>query len=199
MDPNQLFLDPKRPFSKAKDGSLTDYGWRFLKDLQLGLTTVDLTSQVTGILPSANGGTGINNHGRTLTIAGASLTLTQTGATNVTLPTNGTIVATNSPLTAIELTVSTGVTPDSGGIKHIRTTTGSIAGGASALVTVSWATAFADANYTVVASVLDSTASASSLSIVHIETVAAGSVKIRVQNTSGGNLTGTLQVMALHD
>jgi hypothetical protein len=51
-----------------------------------------------GILVGANGGTGVANTGKTITLGGSltlsgahDLTLTQTGATNVTLPTTGTL------------------------------------------------------------------------------------------------------------
>jgi len=51
-----------------------------------------------GILIGANGGTGVANTGKTITLGGSltlsgahNLTLTQTGATNVTLPTTGTL------------------------------------------------------------------------------------------------------------
>jgi hypothetical protein len=64
---------------------------------------INLTTHVTGILPAANGGTGVNNSntitlGGDINTAGAfttagafPLTLTTTAATNVTLPTTGTL------------------------------------------------------------------------------------------------------------
>ena len=177
---SQQVLDPS--------GRMTAPWWSFFQNVSAGITSVDLATQVTGILSYLNGGTGHSN-----------LQFTTTGATNVTLPTSGTLVSTTSPVTAVELTVSTGVTADSGGIKHTRISTGSIGSGASVLVTVNWTTAFADAAYTVVASVLDSTAATASLSGVHLETQTAGGVKVRVANGSAGSLTGTLQVIALHD
>lgn len=97
------------------------------------------------------------------------------------------------------VTVNTGVVADGGGLKHARVTTGSIGAASSALVTVTWTTAFADTNYTVVASVQDSTAAILSLTVVHIETKTAAAVEVRVQNTSAGSLTGTLHVIAMHD
>ncbi len=64
-------------------------------------------SSVTGILPGSNGGTGIDNTGKTITLGGNlvtsgnnSLILTTTGATNVTIPTSGTL-ATTAQLDAI--------------------------------------------------------------------------------------------------
>lgn len=74
---------------------------------------VDLTNGVTGILPAANGGTGVLNSntitlGGNINTAGAfstsganSLTLTTTGSTNVTLPTSGTLATTTTPAATI--------------------------------------------------------------------------------------------------
>ncbi len=197
---SSLFLDPQKPFVSKDGRSLSPEAWRYLKDLQNTLTTIDLSTQVTGVLPGTNGGTGINNGTKSLTLGGAfTLTLTQTANTNVTLPNSGTLVATTSPVTAVNLNVTTGVAPDSGAIKHKRVTTGSVGAGATTLVTVTWGTAFPDANYTATASVVDATTAVLSLSIVHIESIAAGAVTVRVQNTSLGALTGTVQVIALHD
>jgi hypothetical protein len=95
--------------------------------------------------------------------------------------------------------VGSGISADGGGFKHTRVTTGSIAGGSTALVTVTWTTAFADANYTVTADVIDSTTSSLSLSVVHIESVTASAVTVRVLNNAIGALTGTLNVIACHD
>lgn len=62
---------------------------------------VDLASEVTGILPGANGGTGVANTGFTITLAGNlatsgafATTITTTAATGVTLPTSGTLYGT---------------------------------------------------------------------------------------------------------
>ena len=64
-------------------------------------------SSVSGILPAANGGTGVDNTGKTITLGGNletsganNITFTSTGATNVTLPTTG-ILATVAQLNAI--------------------------------------------------------------------------------------------------
>jgi hypothetical protein len=96
------------------------------------------------------------------------------------------------------MTVGGGVA-QGGGIKHIRQTTGSIATASSALITITWATTFADANYTVVATVLDATTASASLEVVHIETQSASAITVRVKNTAAGSLTGTLNVIAIHD
>lgn len=51
----------------------------------------------------------------------------------------------------------------------------------------------------VVAQVLDSTTTSLSLSVVHIETITASAVMVRVLNNAAGSLTGTLHVVACHD
>ena len=65
----------------------------------LSSSLVGLTSDVSGILPGANGGTGIDNTGKTITLGGNlttsgafATTLNTTGTTSVTLPTYGTLV-----------------------------------------------------------------------------------------------------------
>ncbi len=183
-----LYLDPQKLF--IANGKLTDAAWRYLLDLQTTATSVDLATQVTGVLLGSNGGTGKNNGSHTVTLSGDiatagnfttagafALILTTVAATNITLPTTGTLMAS----------------------KAMRVTTGSINAGVSALVTATWPVAFVDANYTVAASVLDATAAIASLQVVHVETVTNAAVQVRVQNTSAGALTGTLNVIALHD
>lgn len=70
-------------------------------------TGLPLTSGVTGILPGANGGTGTDNTGKTITLGGNlttsgafTTTFTVTGNTNVTLPTTGTLLANSRTITA---------------------------------------------------------------------------------------------------
>lgn len=92
-----------------------------------------------------------------------------------------------------------GMAANSSGFKHARVTTGSIDAASSALVTVTWGTTFADANYSVSASVVDSTTASLALSVVHIESISASAVTVRVENSSAGALTGTLHVIAVHD
>lgn len=97
------------------------------------------------------------------------------------------------------LLIGGGVNANGGGFKHARLTTGSINATSSAIVTNSWTTAFADANYTLTTSVQDATTALLSLRVVHIEALTATGVAVRVENSSAGALTGTLHLIAIHD
>ena len=179
MDPTELLLPINLPVL-LPNGKMDPTWWNFFFQFAQGISVIDLATQVSGVLASGHGGTGVNNGSRTLTLAGFNLTLTQTANSAVTMPTSGTLIS-----TAV--------------LKSQRVTTGSIGSGASAAITVTWPSPFSDTSYTAVASVLDSTGSSASLSVVHIETVSSSSISVRVSNTAGGSLTGTIQAIALHD
>lgn len=75
-------------------------------------TNLPLTTGVTGILGSSNGGTGVNNGSSTITLGGSlttsgayATTLTATGTTSITLPTSGTLLSNN-----VTATLSAGYT-----------------------------------------------------------------------------------------
>jgi hypothetical protein len=79
------------------------------------VTGLPLDTGVTGILPSTNGGTGVDNGTKTITLAGNlttagafATTLTTTADTNVTLPTTGTLATLNGTET---LTYKTLISP----------------------------------------------------------------------------------------
>ena len=81
-------------------------------------------SSVSGVLPGANGGTGVDNTGKTITLGGNlttsganNITFTTSGATNVTLPTTGTL-ATLSDISGGSITsgqISGIIAPANGG------------------------------------------------------------------------------------
>lgn len=80
----------------AKDGVLTAsaYSTGLAKFNASGVVSsgqADLTTNVTGVLSSANGGTGIDNTGGSLDFGNNTLALVTSGATSLTLPTSGTV------------------------------------------------------------------------------------------------------------
>lgn len=90
--------------------------------LQFGAVDLAGGGDVTGVLDPSRGGTGVNNASRTITISGNfnlvgnnNLTLTVTGATNVTLPTTGTL-ATLAGAEALTNKSVNGVTLSSSGL-----------------------------------------------------------------------------------
>jgi len=97
--------------------------------------------------------------------------------------------------------VNVGVAPDGSGFKHSRTTTGSIALSSSAAVTVTWTTAFTDANYTLCGvEVVEADTDVLTLHVDHVESISASAVVVRVENRDAGAAkTGTLHVCAVHD
>ena len=95
----------------------------------------------------------------------------------------------------------TGLYNDGGGAKHARITTGGIAHSSTVSVTLTWTTAFGDANYTPVCNVLDSSGF---LSVAQINNLQASSIAVNITNsdsTTGdaGVHTGTLLCHAFHD
>lgn len=79
----------------------------------------------------------------------------------------------------------------------IRVSTGALAAATTSDVTVTWATPFADTNYTVVATVEDSTAS---LDVRRIKSKTTTAAVVSVRNSDAINArTGTLHVVAVAD
>ena len=99
----------------------------------LNQTTTGNSANVTGIVLGANGGTGVANSSKTITLGGNlttsgefATTLTTTGTTNITLPTTGTITTlagaetlTNKTLTSPTLTSPVLGTPTSGILTNV--------------------------------------------------------------------------------
>lgn len=87
----------------------------------------------------------------------------------------------------------------SGRFRSARATTGSVAGGGTVDVTVTFATAFADTAYTVQASVEQADAG-DTLRVMKVVSRAAGSCVVRVVNTNATTaFTGTVHATAFHD
>lgn len=107
---------------------------------------IGLTTHVSGILAGSNGGTGIDNGARTITVGGNlstantfttsgnfGLTLTTTGTTNVTLPTSGTLAVVGSGLNQFASTTSAQLA----GVISDETGSGSLVFGTSPTFTTS--------------------------------------------------------------
>lgn len=100
--------------------------------------------------------------------------------------------------TSQKMKLTSGVV-DGGGMKHQRVTTGSISAGARADVTLTWTTAFADTNYTVQCTVLDTSGAGTGLRFERLRSLSATAIIAQVINDAGGSLTGTLHCTAIHD
>ena len=86
-----------------------------------------------------------------------------------------------------------------GGWKHQNVSTGSIAASGAADVTLTWTSAFADANYDPVCSIIGSQASNSDLRLHHIESLSATALVARIINDDTTTAhTGTLVCTAMH-
>lgn len=77
-----------------------------------------------------------------------------------------------------------------------RMSTGALAANAKTQITLTWANPFADTNYSVVASVVDSN---TALSIEQIVSYTTTAVTVNIYNAASVAVTGTLIVIAVHD
>lgn len=183
-----------------------------ITNLTWGNATSNPTFTLSGTGTLTTGG-GITVGASSTTISlGGSITTGLLSVNQTSVPTNGIYrpatntlgFATNSTLRGSydangKWVVNSGYLPDAGGLKHQRVTTGSVGAASTALVTCTWTTGFADTNYTAQASVEDSTTTSLSLSVVHIESKATGSMTVRVLNNAAGALTGTVDCLGIHD
>jgi hypothetical protein len=101
-------------------------------------------------------------------------------------------------VTSTQLQAQTSVL-QGGGWKHQNVSTGSIASGGAADVTLTWAQAFADASYDPMCTVIGSQASNGDLRLHHVESVSSTAVVARIVNDDGSNShSGTLVCTAMH-
>lgn len=84
------------------------------------------------------------------------------------------------------------------GIQAARASVGPITAGNNAQLTITWPTAFADANYSVSFSYEENTNLSKSVT-VNVKSKAAGSVSINVANDTAASRTGTINAIAVHD
>jgi hypothetical protein len=97
------------------------------------------------------------------------------------------------------MTVGRGISSDGSGLKHQSVSTRAIGPGSSAVVTLTWATAFADTNYDPQCSVMNSTASTATVRIHHIQSFTANSVMVRIVNDDRIFAhDGTLYCLGIH-
>jgi hypothetical protein len=95
--------------------------------------------------------------------------------------------------------INRGVSQGSG-LKHQRVSTGTCAA-SGCEVTLTWKSAFADANYTVTCTVEDSTTQSEStgLRLAKIKNHTASTVLIDLDNLSGAGTTATVHCIGMHD
>jgi hypothetical protein len=84
------------------------------------------------------------------------------------------------------------------GIQAVRQATGSLTTGATTDVTVTWGTAFADANYSVTANFEQNLAFAGAVTCM-VKTRSAASCVISVRNQHGSSVNGSIDAIAVHD
>jgi hypothetical protein len=106
--------------------------------------------------------------------------------------------ATPAEVAATQLQANTSVL-QGGGWKHQNAGTGSIAASSGADVTLTWTTAFADASYDPLCTVIGSQASNNDLRLHHIESLNSTTLVARIVNDdSAAAHTGTLVCTAMH-
>ena len=97
------------------------------------------------------------------------------------------------------ITVGRGISRDGSGLKHQSVGMGPIGPGSSAVVTLTWATAFADRSYDPQCSVVDSAASTAAVRIHHIESFTANAIMVRIVNDDRiFPHNGTLYCLGIH-
>lgn len=100
-------------------------------------------------------------------------------------------------LTDAGIKVNNGIDGNGSGIKHARISTGSIGASSNVVVTNNWGTSFANTNYTVTCSVVESTGNLAPWSMS--AKTASGIGMVVHNNDAGGAHTGTLECIGMHD
>ncbi len=97
------------------------------------------------------------------------------------------------------LTIGTGISRNGSGLKHQSVQTGSIPPASSALVTLTWTTAFADGNYDPECNVLEPTSTPATIRIHHIQSLSANSINVVIVNDDPQQShVGTLYCLGIH-
>jgi Right handed beta helix region len=97
------------------------------------------------------------------------------------------------------MTIGGGISTDGSGLKHQSVGTGWVYPSSSALVSLTWATPFADANYDAQCSVLASTPGTDSVRVHHIESITPNAVTVLIVNdAANGPRSGTLYCLGIH-
>jgi hypothetical protein len=97
------------------------------------------------------------------------------------------------------MTIGRGISPDGSGLKHQSVQTGPIHASSSAMVILTWATAFADSNYDPQCALVDSTESSDTIRIHHIESFGPSSVSVLITNDDHFKAhSGTLHCLGIH-
>lgn len=104
-------------------------------------------------------------------------------------------IATAVKIDANDIVQGIGQTP---GTKHQRFTVASVPAGTSATQVYTWAQAFADANYTAVVTMFETSATVG-LVATKITAQTAASITVLITNNAAGALTGSLRAIAIHD
>src|SRR5215208_5588793 len=84
-------------------------------------------------------------------------------------------------------------------IQTVRVTTGSVTASSQLEVTVTWPQAFASTNYTVMATVEESTATTDTLQVKKIVSKTVNDCLIRVVNANASARTGVLHLIGISD
>lgn len=185
-----------RKFSRwPNDANLHDQLNRFVDEVngQIAQVSASIPKTVTTPAPAEaaaqGGGVGSSTVGGSSISAGTGISTSSSGG--------GVMVSNTGVISIAGQGINTTLGAATVDQKAERVTTGSIPLSSTVQVTLTWSVAFADALYTPVVSIVDSSGF---LAVVNIASFDAATVVVNVQNTDASNPhTGVLCVLALHD